>query len=153
MLIPEKGVRAMANGQWRMASRRRLLCKVADIVSPQTAGTHCSHSGHRGVCGVPLVDEQGKLHALGCKLGGGVVACHNGIRDVLWKFIREFIDPCALREQRLESLRGGDLEDADPDDDPADVLDVVFNFDGRRISIDVAVVGANTDPACETHSA
>eukprot|EP00973_Karenia_brevis_P036362 5013285-Karenia_brevis.AAC.1 len=60
-----------------MATRRRLLCNVVDIVSPQKAGTHCSHSGSSGVCGVPLAGEQGMLHALGCKKGGGVVGSHN----------------------------------------------------------------------------
>jgi len=75
-----------------------------------------------------------------------VVRGHNEIRDILWHFVKAHIDPCAHREQRLESLRAPALDEASADDDPADVLDVVFNYDGRRVSIDVAVVGARAGP-------
>ena len=72
---------------------------------------------------------------------------HNEIRDILWHFVKEHIDPRALREQRQESLRAPALQDAAAENDLSDVLDVVFNYDGRRVSIDVAVVGARADPA------
>ena len=72
---------------------------------------------------------------------------HNAIRDVLWDFAKAHIDPAALREQRLESLRAGLIEDAGEGDAPGDVLDVVFNHSGRRIAIDIAVVGADRDAA------
>ena len=137
----------MANGPWRMSFRRRLLCTAAQIVAPQVAGTHCSHSGRQGVCGARLDGGAGLEHAAGCKLGGGVVSEHNAIRDVLWDFAKAHIDPAAAREQRLESLRAGLVEDAGEDDAPGDVLDVVFNHNGRRIAIDVAVVGADRDAA------
>ena len=75
-----------------------------------------------------------------CKKGGGVVTTHNGIRDLLWKFIKDYIDPHALREQRLESLKLGRLQDMLPGDDQADVLDVVWHENRRMLAIDIAVV-------------
>ena len=147
LLVPCAGVSPMANGPWRMAFRRRLLCNAAQIVAPQVAETHCSHSGRQGVCGARLEGHAGLEHAAGCKTGGGVVAQHNSLRDVLWDFARAHIDPRALREQRLESLRADRLEAAHDGDLPGDVLDVVFNYHGRRVAIDVAVVGADRNCA------
>ena len=147
LLVPAPGVRAMADGPWRMAFRRRLLSTAAQIVTPQVAGTHCLHSGRQGVCGARLEEDSGLEHAAGCKIGGGVVAQHDALRDILWDFAKKHIDPRALREQRLESLRAGHMEDARDGDLPGDVLDVVFNYNGRRVAIDVAVVGAERDCA------
>ena len=105
------------------------------------------HSGHRGVCGARFEEDTGLVHAIGCKIGGGVVEGHNEIRDILWNFAKVNIDPRALREQRLESLRSAQLQPAEGDDPAGDVLDVVLNHNGQRVAIDVAVVGADQDPA------
>ena len=147
LLVPLHGVCAMANGPWRMAFRRRLWLSAEQIVAPQVAGTHCLHSGRQGVCGAQLQGPRGVLHAVGCKTGGGIVAGHNELRDILWDFAKAHIDPKALREQHLESLRAGILRTAEPDAAPGDVLDVVFNYNGRRVAIDVAVVGAEQSEA------
>ena len=85
------------------------------------------------------------MHAEGCKVGGGVVGGHNEIRDILLRFVQKYIDPRALHEQRLESLRAPAMQLAQDGDQPGDILDVVFNYDGRRVALDVAVVGAHTD--------
>eukprot|EP00959_Pyramimonas_sp_CCMP1952_P437513 9160352-Pyramimonas_sp.AAC.1 len=37
--------------------------------------------------------------------------------------------------------------DAAADDEAGDALDVVFSYDGRRVAIDIAVVGARADLA------
>ena len=147
LCVPQKGVRAMADGAWRMALRRRLLCTADRIISPASAETQCQHTGSRGACGAPLGGFAGLVHSEGCKVGGGVVGGHNEIRDILLNFARTYVDPRAMKEQRLESLRTGSLVDALEDDLPGDVLDVVFNHDGRRVALDVAVVGAHQDPA------
>ena len=137
----------MADGAWSMALRRRLLCTADQIISPAPAETHCQHTGSRGACGAPLEGTAGLVHSEGCKVGGGVVGGHNEIRDILLNFAATYVDPRAMKEQRLESLRAGNLADALVDDLPGDVLDVVFNHDGRRVALDIAVVGAHLDPA------
>ena len=146
-LVPVQGVKTMANWPWRMSVRKRLLCSAPQIVSPQAVETRCLHSGRQGVCGAQLEGQAGLVHAVGCKTGGGVVDGHNEIRDILWAFAKNRIDPKALREQRFESLRAAQLEPADAEEQPGDVLDVVFNHDGQRVAIDVAVVGADQDEA------
>ena len=97
--------------------------------------------------GAPLGGSDGLVHAEGCKVGGGVVGGHNEIRDILLRFVQKYIDPRALHEQRLESLRAPVLQGAQEDGRPGDVLDVVFNYDGRRVALGVAVVGAHADAA------
>ena len=72
---------------------------------------------------------------------------HNELRDILWTFAKNRIDPRALREQRLESLRAAQLQPAAEDEIEGDVLDVVFNHDGQRIALDIAVVGADQNEA------
>ena len=52
-----------------------------------------------------------------------------------------------MKEQRLESLRGSQLQPAEAEELPGDVLDVVFNHNGQRVAIDVAVVGADQNGA------
>ena len=83
LLAPLNGVKQMANGPWRMAFRRRLLCTTEQIVAPQTAEMHCLHSGRQGVCGAQLQRCGGLVHAVGCKTGGGVVDGHNELREIL----------------------------------------------------------------------
>ncbi|CAK0900349.1 unnamed protein product, partial [Prorocentrum cordatum] len=145
LCVPLPGNEAIADGAWRAALRRRLLCTVEQIVFPARAETHCQGSSPRGACGARLDGLEGLAHAEGCKIGGEVVGGNNEIRDIMWRFIKAYIDPRALREQRLESLRAQALVDATVDDEARDVLDVVFNYDGRRVAIHVAVVGARAD--------
>ncbi|CAK0866371.1 unnamed protein product [Prorocentrum cordatum] len=126
LCAPQKGARAMADGTWRMALRKRLLCTTDKIISPATAETHCQHIGHRGARGALLGGIASLANAEGCKVGGGVVGGHNEVRDILLRFAAKCADPRALKEQRLQSLRAGKLEDADDVDSPGDALD------GRR---------------------
>ena len=77
LLVPLPGIKVMANGPWRMALRRWLLCSAAQVVAPQVAETRCLHSGRRGVCGAQLEGQTGLVHAIGCKTGGGIVDEHN----------------------------------------------------------------------------
>ena len=53
-----------------------------------------------------------------------MVEAHDAVRDVLWNFAKERVDPGCLREQRLEALRGqaemdtgGEPEDADDEEE------------------------------------
>ena len=156
LLVPETGQSPMAAGAWRMALRRRLLYDAAALVHPSKPETQCQHRGRHGVCGEALDTQRALQHPCSCKVGGHVVEAHDAVRDVLWNFAKERVDPGALREQRLEALRGqaemdrgGEPEDADEEEEEGggrkDILDVVWTEDGRTVAIDVAIVGANAD--------
>ena len=128
----------MPNHHFVVAVRCRLR---AEAVPPAAGG--CQHAyvetGRR--CGRDL-DVKGR-HARTCKIGGGVVARHDRIRDWLAKFVGTMIGREALTEQFVphwDRHRDGALERAR--------LDVVFdNVQGRRVHVDVAVVEASTaDP-------
>ena len=125
------------------------------LVHPSKLETPCQHRGRHGVCGEALSDDGAAEHPYSCKKGGHVVATHDAVRDEIWKFVKDKIDPGALREQRLEALRGeaamdvggGEEDDSDEDEDDCrrDILDVVWTEEGRTVAIDVAIVGANSD--------
>ena len=51
----------------------------------------------------------------------------------------------ALKEQRLEIVRARDLQDADVDDLPGGVLDLVLKYNARRVALDIAVDGAHRE--------
>ena len=157
MLAPEQGVEAMAAGAWRIAVRRRLLCAKDALVYPSRSETQCQHRGKHGVCGEALSAEGAVQHVAGCKRGGHVVETHDAVRDVLWAYVKEKVDQGALREQRLEALRGGAgmevdnaeagaAEGTDTDEEELqqkDILDVVWTENGCTVAIDVAIVGAH----------
>ena len=125
MIAPTRGGGTMTNGAWHIETRRRLLAPIQSVVAPQKLTTHCQHRARAGGCGRALDAQTAELHVESCKKGGGVATTHNSIHDILWKFIKDNIDPHALREQRLESLKLGRLQGMLPGDGEADVLDVV----------------------------
>ena len=51
LVAPVAGNAPMADGPWRIAVRKRLLCTIDCIVSPAHADTHCLHSNSKGACG------------------------------------------------------------------------------------------------------
>ena len=102
LLAQEKGVDLMPSGAWKVATRDRLLSPLEDVVSPEKPATHCQHRSRDGGCRKVLRGDGAELHCNTCKVGGGVLKIHNEVRDVLWKFVQEHVDPHALREQRLD---------------------------------------------------
>ncbi|CAK0816144.1 unnamed protein product, partial [Prorocentrum cordatum] len=80
-------------------------------------------------------------------VGGGAVGRYNDVRDIPLRFAAKYVDPGAVKERGLQSLCAGMLEDAHGGEVPGDVLDVVFNRDGRRIALGIATAGAHLDLA------
>ena len=76
-------------------------------------------------------------HAEGCKRGGDPVSMHNTVRGILWRFVKERIDPNALREQRLEALRAPSHAAAAAAGEEEDRLDVCFSYAGKQYNVDV----------------
>ena len=54
LCVPQRGTLKMADGAWRIALRRRLMCPVEQIVFPAHAETQRYHSGQREVLGALL---------------------------------------------------------------------------------------------------
>eukprot|EP00959_Pyramimonas_sp_CCMP1952_P014031 296718-Pyramimonas_sp.AAC.1 len=104
-LAPLSGVEPMPSGAWRIATRRRLLFSMADVISPQPLSTHCQRRSRAGVCGRALNDDVAEHRVSTCKIGGGVVRARNDVRDFLLQWVKKHIDPRALKEQRMDSLR------------------------------------------------
>ena len=114
-------------------------CRVrADVIQPAAGGCQHAYVDTRRRCGQAL-DAKGR-HARVCKVGGGVVARHDRIRDWLAKWVGGMIGREALTEQfvpQWDRYRDGILERAR--------LDVVYdNVQGRRVHVDVAIVEAST---------
>ena len=131
-------------GAGRLAVRHRLLLPLDQVVAPATPATHCQHRSEDRVCGEALAAATARSHATGCKLGGWVGGGgHNAVRDVLWRWVQQHIDPAALVEQRLDSLRPADAPR--PPGTDGDVLDVVWHdASGRLMAVDVAIVHAES---------
>ena len=121
----------MPDAHFTVAVRHRLRANVF----PTTTG-ECQHTyvDSRRRCGHAL-DARGR-HSRVCKIGGGVDARHNKIRDWLAKFVSSMIGREALTEQfapHWNRVRRGVMERAR--------LDFVYdNVQGRRVYVDVAVV-------------
>ena len=134
--VPLEDRYVMADDRFAVAIRRRLGHPHPQTGSPPSGPVHCKHTTQAGRVCDAVLDPRG-AHLECCAPGGGLVARHDGITNLLAALARRHMDPRPRLEQvlpQLQSRVSGQVGQAR--------LDVVMHDSTRRYLVDVTVVSA-----------
>ena len=144
----------MLNSRWKIAVRRRLLCKPQEVLGICSVTTHCKLRAKCGtICGKPIGTNG--AHLVSCKKGGGVMRVHDEVRDALCTWAEKLLPYAPRTEQQLSGDPPGDAELDDDEDlsSPDNVLDIAWYDEAGLKAVDIVITNPVREDAAKTRMA